>query len=112
VVSVVGIRICGIGTWFAFGPEARQPIQGGHVMLLFGLSVLWESETLALREDLLECIETQIQGQVQDLDLDCQGDLVVVTGGCESLAIKQLVTRAIRAAEPQVRLQNEIRICA
>jgi hypothetical protein len=81
-------------------------------MLSFGLSTFWESESLALRQDLLECVRYQTQGQVQNLDLDCQGDLVVVTGGCESLMVKEQVTQAIRAAEPSVRLQNEIRICA
>ncbi len=81
-------------------------------MSAFGLNTIWESETLALRDDLLECVQTQTQGLVRNLDLDCQGDLVVVTGGCGSLAVKQLVTRAIRAAEPHIRLQNEIRICA
>ena len=81
-------------------------------MLSFALSTLWESETRALREDLLECVRSQTQGQIKNLDLDCQGDLVVVTGGCESPAVKELVTRAIRAAEPHIRLQNEIRICA
>lgn len=81
-------------------------------MLFFGSSAVLESETLALREDLLECVRTQTRGQVENLDVDCQGDLVVVTGGCESLAIKQMVTQAIRAAEPHVQLRNEIRICA
>jgi hypothetical protein len=81
-------------------------------MLSISLFTFGESETLALREDLLACVRTQAGGQIQDLDLDCQGNLVVVTGGCESLAVKQRVTRAIRAAEPLVRLQNEIRICA
>jgi hypothetical protein len=67
---------------------------------------------LAIRESLIACIQSQTHGQVKDLDLDCQGNLVVVTGGCQSLAVKQLVTRTIRAAEPSVRLQNEIRVCA
>ena len=81
-------------------------------MLLFGSTAVLESETLARREDLLECVRARTQGLVEDLDVDCQGDLVVVTGGCNSPAVKQLVTRAIRAAEPHIRLQNEIRICA
>jgi hypothetical protein len=81
-------------------------------MLSISLFPFGDSETSALREDLLACVRTQAGGQIQDLDLDCQGDLVVVTGGCESLAVKQWVSRAIRAAEPSVRLQNEIRICA
>lgn len=81
-------------------------------MLSFQLFSVAESETLAIREALLGFVDVHTRGQVQDLDLDCQGDLVVVTGGCESLAVKQLVTRAIRAAEPGVRLQNEIRVCA
>ena len=80
-------------------------------MLSFDLLPFGESETLPVREALLECVETQTQGRVTHLDLDCQGDLVVVTGGCASFAVKQLVTRTIRAAEPHVRLQNEIRVC-
>ncbi len=81
-------------------------------MLAFGLSTFWESETLALREDLLACVTTQTGEPTRDLDVDCQGDLVVVTGGCESREVKELVTQAIRAAERHIRLQNEIRICA
>jgi hypothetical protein len=81
-------------------------------MLPFDVLGFGESETLAIRESLWECVWTHTRGQVRDLDLDCRGDLVVVTGGCESIAVKQLVTRTIRAAEPHVRLQNEIRVCA
>lgn len=80
-------------------------------MLPFALSSFGEFETLAIREALFACIETQTHGQIRDLDLDCQGNLVVVTGGCETLAMKQLVTRTIRAAEPHIRIQNEIRVC-
>ena len=72
----------------------------------------WDSEQSALRADLLASVEMQTGGQIRDLDLDCRGDWVVVTGGCESPAVKNLVTRAIRAAEPRLRLQNEIRVCA
>ncbi len=81
-------------------------------MFSFEMAAGWDMEQSALRADLLASVEMQTRGQIRDLDLDCRGDLVVVTGGCESPALKKLVTRAIRAAEPRLRLQNKIRICA
>lgn len=81
-------------------------------MWSFKLLPFGESESLTIREALLDCVESRTRGRVRDLDVDCLGDLVVVTGGCETLAVKQLVTRTIRSAEPLVRVQNEIRVCA
>ena len=50
------------------------------------------------------------QWQIQDLDIDCEGSRVIVTGRCRTWYLKQLVTHAVRSAEPQVDLWNEITV--
>jgi hypothetical protein len=59
-------------------------------------------------EDLRRLVALRTGSRIHDLDIDCTGPHVVVTGRCKTWYLKQLVTHAIRSAEPHVRLMNEI----
>jgi hypothetical protein len=61
-------------------------------------------------EDLLRLVESRTQWQIHDLDVDCDGSRVVVTGRCRTWYLKQLVTHAIRSAEPELELWNQITV--
>ncbi|MBW3541313.1 MAG: phospholipid-binding protein [Planctomycetes bacterium] len=59
---------------------------------------------------LVRAVESQTHWQVRDLDVDCRGRRVVVTGRCPTYYLKQLVTQAILSAEPGAQLQNEVEV--
>lgn len=50
--------------------------------------------------------------QVANLDVDCRGRRITVTGRSRSFYVKQLVTHAVLSAVPDVRLENKIRVRA
>ena len=79
-------------------------------MALYGMTALAERQLSPAAEDLLRLVESRTQWQIHDLDIDCDGSRVVVTGRCRTWYLKQLVTHAIRSAEPHLQLWNEITV--
>ncbi|HUG91989.1 MAG TPA: hypothetical protein VML55_14215 [Planctomycetaceae bacterium] len=77
-------------------------------MGLYGMTAVAERQISPAAEDLLRLVDSRTQWQIHDLDIDCEGSRVVVTGRCRTWYLKQLVTHAIRSAEPHVDLWNEI----
>jgi hypothetical protein len=77
-------------------------------MALYGMSAVAERQSSPAAEDLLRLVESRTQWQIHDLDIDCDDSRVVVTGRCRTWYLKQLVTHAIRAAEPRLELWNQI----
>ena len=64
------------------------------------------------KEDLLRRIVSKTHYQVRDLDVDCDGGCVTVTGSSRTYYVKQLVTQAVLDGDPHIRLENEIRVGA
>lgn len=60
---------------------------------------------------LVDTVDSRTHRQVQNLQIDCQDERVVVTGDCKSYYVKQLVTHAVLAACPFVKLENRVRVC-
>ena len=79
-------------------------------MALYGMTAFAERQLSPAAEDLLRLVESRTQWQIHDLDIDCDHSRVVVTGRCRTWYLKQLVTHAIRSAEPQLQLWNEITV--
>jgi hypothetical protein len=63
-------------------------------------------------ELLLRRVDANTYHQVQDLDVACEGDCVVVTGRSRTYYVKQLATQAVLTAAPDVRIANEIVVVA
>lgn len=63
---------------------------------------------------LLECIERAIQtrtgGRVQDLRIKVEERSVVVSGKTSSYYNKQLVTQAVRCANPEMAVKNDVQV--
>ena len=65
------------------------------------------------REDaLILRIEAETYRQVQDLQIECDADHVVVTGRSRTYYTKQLATQAVLAVAPGAKLENEIVVVA
>ena len=62
-------------------------------------------------ESLLDAVDSRTHRQVQNLQIDQQAENVVVTGRCASYYVKQLVTHAVLAVYPLVKLDNRIQVC-
>jgi hypothetical protein len=77
-------------------------------MALYGMTAVAERHSSPIAEDLAHLVDSRTQWQIHDLDIDCDGSRVIVTGRCRTWYLKQLVTHAIRSAEPDVDLWNEI----
>lgn len=77
-------------------------------MALYGTAALAERHLSPAAEDLLRLVDARTQWQIHDLDIDCEGSRVIVTGRCRTWYLKQLVTHAVRSAEPEADLWNEI----
>jgi len=60
---------------------------------------------------LLDTVESRTHSQVQNLEIDRSDESVVVTGSCNSYYVKQLVTHAVLAACPLVKLDNRVQVC-
>ena len=63
-------------------------------------------------EVLLQQIDAKTYHQVQDLDVACEGDCVVVTGRSRTYYVKQLATQALQSSSPDIRIANEIVVVA
>lgn len=71
------------------------------------------TDTAAADKELLaRCVNSKTQRQVIDLEIDCRGSHVKLTGRTRTYYIKQLATHAIRAVCPTARLENEILVCS
>ena len=65
---------------------------------------------VASTEELLHSVRSVTGRKIQQLEILCEGNHVLVTGVCRDLDTKRLVTQVIRSAEPGVLVQNEIGI--
>jgi hypothetical protein len=61
--------------------------------------------------ELVLTVESKTHRQVENLQIDCTDERVVVTGLCKSYYVKQLVTHAILAVCPFAKLENQVRVC-
>lgn len=50
--------------------------------------------------------------QIQNLEVECEADRVVLTGRSRTYYMKQLATQAILTAAPEAKLHNEIVVVA
>lgn len=60
------------------------------------------------QELLLRRVDAGTYRQIQDLDVACVGNRVVVTGRSRTFYVKQLATQAVFTAAPGVKIANEI----
>ncbi|WP_166827473.1 hypothetical protein [Thalassoroseus pseudoceratinae] len=65
---------------------------------------------MASADEMLHSVRSLTGQRVRRLEILCEGNHILVTGICRDWETKQLVTQAIRSAEPGVLVQNEIRI--
>lgn len=61
-------------------------------------------------EELHDRIQSTTRRGIQNLQIDCTGDRVRVSGISRSYYIKQLATHAVLSANPTLRLDNAIRV--
>ena len=62
--------------------------------------------------DLVQRVEARTHRQVRDLEINCSGLRITVSGVSKSYYVKQLVTHAILAAAGRVELENRITVLA
>lgn len=60
--------------------------------------------------ELRRCIEDKTYRQIRGLEVELRGDGVTVSGTSHSYYLKQLVTQAVRAAFPELKLRNLVTV--
>ena len=65
-------------------------------------------EFVPTREELIRCVESKTYQQIEDLDIQCRGSRVRVSGRSSTYYVKQLVTHAILTSIPAAKLENDI----
>jgi hypothetical protein len=68
--------------------------------------------TLPSREELIRRVNLTTYRQVENLDIDCRGTRVRVSGQSQTYYVKQLVTQAILSSVPTAELENEVLVQA
>lgn len=64
----------------------------------------------AMSDELIRRVDLQTSRQVQNLQIDCDGGRITVTGRSRTYYIKQLVTQAIIDSFPAMQIRNEIAV--
>jgi hypothetical protein len=64
------------------------------------------------REELIRRVHLSTYRQVEDLEIDCEGPRVRISGRSRTYYIKQLVTQAILSSVPAAKLENEVLVHA
>lgn len=60
--------------------------------------------------ELRRCIEDKTYRQIRGLEVELRGDCVTVSGTSHSYYLKQLVTQAVRATFPDLKLWNQVTV--
>lgn len=75
-----------------------------------GMETMTAARTATMSDELIRRVDLQTSRQVQNLQIDCAGGRIVVTGQSRTYYIKQLVTQAIVASFPAMQIRNEIAV--
>lgn len=65
---------------------------------------------LCREAELRRCIEEKTYRQIRGLEVEMRGDGVTVGGTTHSYYLKQLVTQAVRARFPELKLRNLVTV--
>jgi hypothetical protein len=75
-----------------------------------GMAIRTAARTSTVSDELIRRVDLHTSRQVQNLQIDCDGGRIVVTGQSRTYYIKQLVTQAIVASFPAMQIRNEIAV--
>ncbi len=79
-------------------------------MSVDGLATRNGTRISTMSDELMRRVDLQTSRQVQNLQIDCDGGRITVTGHSRTYYIKQLVTQAIIDSFPAMQIRNEIAV--